>query len=258
MIKNSLKAAFPLTIPVMAGYIFLGVAFGLLIRTAGYPLWYPTVMSLLIYSGALEYAAIPLLAQPFDPLGTFILGLMISARHLFYGIPMLEKYKNAGGLKWPLVHTLTDETFSISSSVDAPEGTDQRWFYAFISFFDFFYWVAGSTLGAVFGDLLPFELKGLDFALTALFIVLFIEQLKTREGLISGFTGLLATACILALFGSERMVILSMLVIIVVLVAGRRIISPAEKPGDTADDSGLGDKLPDACGTVEEEGPENE
>lgn len=222
--KAMLKAVIKQTAPVFAGYIFLGIAFGLLVRTKGFPVWYPVIMSIVIFSGALEFAAIPLLSQPFDPLGTFILGVMISARHLFYGIPLLGKYKDAGVKKPFLIYWLSDETFSICSTVDAPEGLDSKTYYFLISLFDYSYWNIGTLIGALFGNVVGDKAQGLDFALTALFIVLFVEQLKDKRGIISGFTGLLATAVILMLVGSGKMVIVSMIVIVVVLLAGRKVI----------------------------------
>lgn len=227
MTKKSVKILFSYTFPVLAGYIFLGFAFGLLVRTKGFPLWYPSAMSIIIFSGAAEYAAVPLLSQTFDPLGGFILSLMISLRHLFYGLPMLKKYSKdkMGKLRPALIYTLSDETFSIVSTIDPPEGIKPRVFYCGVSFLDFSYWNIGTLLGALAGDLITFNVEGLDFALTALFIVLFLEQLKSKQGIISGFTGFLATAGALVMFGPSNMVLIAMIVILAVLVFGRRFIS---------------------------------
>lgn len=226
MTKKSFKAIFSYTIPVLAGYIFLGFAFGLLVRTKGFPIWYPSAMSIIIFSGAAEYAAVPVLSQAFNPLGSFFLSLMISLRHLFYGLPMLKKYtkERTGKLRFPLIYTLSDETFSIVSTIDPPEGVRPIFFYGGISFLNFSYWNIGTLLGAVAGDLIHFNVDGLDFALTALFIVLFLEQLKTREGVLSGFTGLLATAAALSMFGPDKMIIVAMIVILAVLIIGRKFI----------------------------------
>lgn len=222
--KKYIKLAFIKTIPIMAGYVFLGIAFGLLMRNQGYPAWYPVIMSLVIYSGALEFAAIPLLAAPFDPLGSFALGLMISARHLFYGIPVLERYSTTGAAKPFLIFGLTDETFSLLTSPEFKDGKEPRVFLVLITLFNFLYWNTGTLLGSLAGNFLTMKLEGLDFALTALFIVLFVEQIRNREGLISGFTGLLASAAVLCLVGSGRMVILSMAAILILLLCERRVI----------------------------------
>jgi len=227
MTKKSIKILFSYTLPVLAGYLFLGFAFGLLVRTKGFPLWYPSAMSVIIFSGAAEYAAVPLLSQAFDPLGAFFLSLMISLRHLFYGLPMLKKYSKdkMGNFRPALIYTLSDETFSIVSTIEPPEGIKPRVFYCGVSFLDFTYWNIGTLLGALAGDLISFNVEGLDFALTALFIVLFLEQLKSKQGVISGFTGFLAATVALITFGPENMVLVAMIVILTVLVLGRRCIA---------------------------------
>lgn len=222
--KGKFKSIFVHTIPVLAGYVFLGIAFGLLTRTKGYPIWYAVIMSIIIFSGALEFAAIPLLGAAFDPIGSFIFGVMLSARHLFYGIPMLKKYKNMKAAKPFLIFGLTDETFSILSTVDTPAGVSNKAFYFGVTMLNYLYWNIGTLIGALFGDLVGDKAQGLDFAITALFIVLFVEQLKNKMGVISGFTGLLATAAVLFIVGSGKMVIVSMILIVVILVAGRKVI----------------------------------
>ena len=224
MEKSSFKKIFVATLPVLAGYVFLGIAFGLVMRTKGFPLWFPPVMSIVIYSGALEFAAVPVLAGAFDPIGALVLGVLISARHLFYGIPMLGKYKGMGAAKPMLIFGLTDETFSILSTVEVPEGVKPKHFYLGVTLLDYLYWNLGTVIGALGGDILGDRAEGLDFALTALFIVLLIEQLKNKAGVISGITGLCATAIVLSFFGSANMVIFSMIIIVVVLVAGRKVI----------------------------------
>jgi len=220
--KEYFNKIFVHTIPVLAGYIFLGIAFGLVMRTKGFAVWLPSVMSIIIFSGALEFAAVPVLAQAFDPIGAFVLGVMISARHLFYGIPLLKKYKDVGRAKPFLIFGLSDETFSIASTVDVPEGVKPKHFYFGVTFLDFIYWNIGTVIGALCGDFLGNKAEGLDFALTALFIVLLIEQFKTKAGVVSGICGLLVTALVLICFGSSNMVIISMLVILVLLIAGRK------------------------------------
>lgn len=223
--KQAIKAAWKLTVPIMAGYLFLGITFGFLMKDAGFPFWCPVVMSVIIYSGALEFAAIPLLGAAFDPAGAFVMGLMISARHLFYGIPMLKKYENTGALKPFLIFALTDETFSVSSATEPPEGVERKRFYAAVSFLDHFYWIFGSAVGWLFGTLISFDVGGIDFALTALFIVLFIEQLTTKDGKVGGLIGFAATALALILFGAERMVLFAMLFILSALLLMKGVLS---------------------------------
>lgn len=222
--KKAFSAAWRHTVPIFAGYIFLGITFGFLVKSLGYPAWLPIAMSIIIYSGALEFAAVPLLGVPFDPVGSFIMALMLSARHLFYGIPMLKKYENSGPLKYPLIALLTDETFSVCSSLDAPRGVEKKYFNTIISVLNYFYWVGGTTLGVLIGQFIRFDTTGIDFSLTALFLVLFLEQLKTREGKFSGTIGLVASAAVLLLFGSKSFVVISMVVILAALLSGRRVI----------------------------------
>lgn len=218
------KTIFTYTIPVLAGYIFLGIAFGLLVRTGGYPIWFASIMSVIIYSGALEFAAIPLIGQAFDPLGAFILGVMLSARHLFYGIPMLKKYSNSGIIKPFLIFGLTDETFSILSTVEVPENVKDKDFYVGVTFLHYMYWNLGTLIGAFCGDLVGKKAYGLDFVITALFIVLFVEQMKDKMGIISGLVGLIITLVVLLTVGSGKMVIISMALILAILLAGRKVI----------------------------------
>ena len=220
--RKSPKEAIKLTLPIMTGYIFLGFAFGLLMKSKGYPDYYPILMSVFIYSGALEYAAVPLLAQPFDPIGSFVLGIMLSARHLFYGLPMLDKYKGCKAKPF-LIFGLTDETFSLLSTMEV-EKERRSSFYLQVTAFDYFYWNFGTFLGTMFGGLVSFSLEGLDFALTALFIVLLIEQMKDRKGRISGMAGLLSSAIVLLVFGAENMAIMSMIAILMILLGTRRMI----------------------------------
>lgn len=224
IMAGKIKTVFVYTIPVLAGYIFLGIAFGLLVRTSGFPIWYAVLMSVVMFTGALEFAAIPMLGQPFDPMGCFIFGLLLSARHLFYGIPMLKKYRNTGIAKPFLVFGLTDETFSLLSTVDVPENIKPKHFYVAITLIHYLYWNIGTFIGALGGDIVGDKAQGLDFAITALFLVLFVEQMKKKSGIISGFIGLLATFTVLMIVGRENMVVVSMLTIVVLLVLGRRVI----------------------------------
>lgn len=220
---RALRAAFPATIPVMTGYVCLGLAYGLLMAANGYgPLW-STLMSAIGFGGSMQYAAVPLLVSAFDPLQVFLLTLMVNARHIFYGLSMLERYRGLGWARFPLVYTLSDETFSLVSTLEPPEGVSQRDFFLCISVLDYTYWVSATALGGVLGNLLTFNTKGLDFALTALFVVLFLEQWKRPENRLSGLAGLACAALSLAVFGAERLVIPAMILILAVLLGGRKL-----------------------------------
>ena len=219
---TALRAAFPATVPVMTGYLCLGLAYGLLMQTKGYgPLW-STLMSAVAFGGSMQYVAITLLTTTFDPLRAFLLSIMVNARHIFYGLSLLEKYKGLGRARIPLIYTLSDETFSLVSSLEPPEGVDRRRYYLYISLLDYGYWVGATCLGGLLGGALTFDTTGLDFALTALFVVLFLEQWKQREARPAGAAGILCASACLAVFGPENMVAASMAAILLTLLGGRR------------------------------------
>ena len=220
--KKAFKVAFPHTIPVFTGYLALGMAYGVLMQTKGYGPQWSVLMSILIFGGSIQYIAITLLTTAFNPLQAFILSVMVNARHLFYGLSMLEKYKGLGKIRPLLIFWLTDETYSISSSINPPEGISRKYFYTCISALDYSYWILGTFLGGVVGGLITFNTTGLDFVLTALFVVLFVDQLKGKNGKISGAVGLCSTAAVLAVFGADNMVIISMVVIMAILLIWRK------------------------------------
>jgi len=222
--QQAFTAAFPHTIPVLTGFLVLGMAYGVLMQTKGYGAVWAVLMSMIAFCGSMQFVAITLLTAAFNPIQAFLLSITVNARHLFYGLSMLEKYKGLGKVRAVLIYTLCDETFSISSSVAPPENIDRKYFYLSISLLDYFYWVLGTFLGSVLGSLITFSTKGLDFVLTALFVVLFLEQMTSRENKISGIIGLAGTGAGLFLFGAENLVIPSMLIILLVLLAGRKRI----------------------------------
>ena len=222
--KKLLSSAFKVSLPVMAGYMFMGIAFGLLMTSAGHPAYIPIIMSLTIYSGTMEYAGIALLAAGFNPLNSLVVGIMLSIRYMFYGIPMLSNYKNTGVAKPLLIAGLTDETFSVLTTVEPPEGVKKHSFYIAVTLMDYLWWNLGTLLGVVGGGIIKADATGLDFALTALFIVLFIEQLKDRGSRTSGFSGLALSALMLIIFGGDNMIIAAMAAILAALLGGRRLI----------------------------------
>lgn len=219
---TALKAAFPSTIPVLTGYGCLGLAYGLLMAANGYgPLW-SALMSAIGFGGSMQYVAITLLVTAFDPLQAFLLALMVNARHIFYGLSMLDKYRGLGKVRLFLIYVLSDETFSLVSTLEPPERVARKDFYFWISLLDYSYWVAATALGGLLGRLLTFDTTGLDFALTALFVVLFLEQWKKKENRPAGMIGIACAAVSLAVFGADRLVIPAMVLILAVLLGGRR------------------------------------
>lgn len=222
--RSALMSAFPHTIPVMTGYLVLGLAYGVLMQLNGYGAFWSVLMSLVAFCGSMQYAAITLLTSTFNPLQALLLSLTVNARHLFYGLSMLEKYRGLGKTRLFLIFALSDETFSISSSILPPASINRKYFYFWISFLDYAYWGIGTLLGAMLGKVIPFNTAGLDFALTALFVVLFLDQIKTKVNLVSGLIGIFCTTVCLLLFGADQFAIPSMVLILCVLTIGRKRI----------------------------------
>ncbi len=225
---RAFKAAFPCTLPIFAGFWFLGMAYGIYMSVSGFSFVYPMLMAAVIFGGSLEFVAVSMLLSPFAPVQTLLVALMIQARHLFYGIAMLEKFKGLGWKRWYLIFGMCDETFSINYSTNIPEGTDRGWFMFFVTLLNQLYWVSGSTIGALLGNLLTFNTEGLEFVLTAMFIVIFLEQLLKETQLITAIIGLAASLGCLLIFGADGFLVPSMIVILVALVGLRR---PIEQRG---------------------------
>ena len=218
----AVRAAFPPTIPVLTGYLAVGIAYGVLMAAKGYNFLWSGFISAFAFCGSMQYVAITLLTTAFDPIQAFVLSLMVNARHLFYALALLPKYRRLGKLRYFMIYTLADEQFSLSSSVEPPEDVDPTLFYFSMNLLTWCYWVVSSMLGGLVGGLITFDLTGIDFALTALFVVLFIEQVIPRENRAPGVAGLVCSLVGLALFGPDSMVIPAMVLTMAVLLLGRR------------------------------------
>lgn len=230
MKRKALKAAFPLTLPVMAGYLFLGLGFGILLESKGFSFIWAFFMSVIIYAGSMQYAAIDLLAAGASLLTTAIMTVIIQIRHLFYGLSLIEKYKNTGKKKMMMIYELTDETYSLVATSEPPADVDPGWFYFFISLLDHSYWITGCTLGALFGSLVSFNTKGVDFVMTALFIVLFVNQwLDTKEHR-PALIGVGCSVICLLLFGADSFIVPAMLSILAILSIFKKTLDKEEKP----------------------------
>jgi 4-azaleucine resistance transporter AzlC len=221
-VRKAFSAAFPHTIPVLTGFLVLGFAYGVLMQTKGYSVLWAFLMSAIAFCGSMQFVAITLLTTVFDPVQAFLLSIMVNARHLFYGLSMLSKYKGLGKFRGFLIYTLCDETFSIVCSVEPESSVNRKYFYFFISFLDYFYWIVGTVIGSLIGNLITFNTEGLDFVLTALFIVLFLEQWKKKENRWSGVIGLVCTAVAVFVVGQKNFVVPAMILILLVLTAGRK------------------------------------
>ena len=221
---KALKAAFPHTIPVMTGYLFLGTVYGILMNSSGYNFRWPILMSGVIYAGSMQFVAINLLNSPFNPLNAFLMTVMVNARHLFYGLSMLQKFEDSGNKKPFLIFGLTDETFSILCSTEPPDNVDKQWFMLFITLLDYIYWIAGSAIGGILGSFLSINIKGIDFAMTALFVVVFINQWNSQKNHIPAIVGIGASVVCLLLFGPGSFIIPSMILITAALTLLRKPI----------------------------------
>ena len=214
------KAAFPPTIPILAGFIFLGITCGIYASSLGLPWWVPPLMSICIFAGSAEF-------------------FVINARHLFYGISMLDRFRGLGRKRAYLIFGMCDETFSINYAAKVPKGIDRGWFMFFVSLFNQLYWICGCTLGAVCGTLLAVHIEGVSFAMTALFVVIFLDQ-WLKDGVHAGaWTGILASLGTLIVFGPDGFIIPAMILILIVLTLTRTPVERAlaahdERDGDDA------------------------
>lgn len=226
---KALLAAFPHTVPILAGFLFLGIAYGVYMRTAGFSAIYPIVMSITIFAGSMEFVTVNLLLGAFDPLGALGLTLMVNARHLFYGISMLDRFKGTGAKKAYLIFGMCDESFSINCTAEIPAGVDRGWFMFFVTLLNQIYWVGGAALGGLFGSFITFNTEGLDFVMTALFVVIFLEQWFKEKQHYSALLGIALSLLCLFLLGGENFIVPAMAAIIVSLTLLRK---PLEKAGD--------------------------
>ena len=222
IITRSFKAAFPCTIPILAGFLFLGMAYGIYMNVSGFSFVYPMIMAAGIFGGSLEFLAAQMLLSPFAPLQVLMVSLMIQARHLFYGISMLDNFKDMGWKKFYLIYGMCDETLSINCTAEIPEDCDRGWFYFFVTLLIQLYWVGGATLGGLLGNLITFDSKGLDFVMTAMFIVIILEQWLKEKRHFSEWAGLASSAACLLIFGKDNFMIPAMICILLLLTAFRK------------------------------------
>ncbi len=220
----ALKAAFPHTLPILAGFVVLGMGYGIYLRSSGLPLWYPTVTSILVFGGSLEFLLVSMLLAPFQPISVFFLSLLVQIRHLFYGLTLLKKYRGRGLKSLYLIYSMCDETFSVNCSTEVPEGVDEGWFMFFVSLLNQSYWVISVTLGSLLGGALTKYSEGVEFVMTAMFCVIFIRAMEKKENRISGIIGVVATLFSLIVFGKSVFLIPSMILILIFLFLFREKI----------------------------------
>ncbi|RFB15302.1 azaleucine resistance protein AzlC [Bacillus sp. HNG] len=221
-VLRAFRTAFPFTIPIFAGFTFLGIAYGIYMNSLGFSAIYPILMSLLIFAGSMEFVAASLLIGAFNPFSALFLTLMVNARHLFYGISMLDKYRGKGKKSNYLIFGMCDESFAINSSIKVPENVDKGWVMFFVTLLNHCYWVLGATIGGVFGSFVTFNTEGLEFVMTALFVVIFIEQWMKEEKHLSSLIGLGASIVCLLIFGGSNFIIPAMIAILGLLTLTRK------------------------------------
>ena len=225
---RAFRAAAPQTLPVFAGYLVLGLGYGIYVQSLGLPVWLPPLMGTVVYGGSLEFVLASLLLGSFGPVSAFLMALMIQARHLFYGLTMLQRYRGYGLRSAYMIFAMSDETFSITCSAEPPEGVDRGWFMFFITLLDQFYWVASAAMGAALGAVLPFSTEGVDFVMTAMFVVIFLNQWEKEKQHASAVIGLTAPLVCLRIFGAGSFLIPSMVCILAALLLLRRPIEAKE------------------------------
>lgn len=231
MKTKALRAAFPYTLPICVAFLFLGMSYGFLMRSQGFSFLYPMLMSLFIFAGSMEFVTVNLLLLPtFQPLHAFLLAVMVNARHLFYGLTVLEKFRGTGWKKPYLIFGLCDETFSIHCAVEPPEGVDRGWFMFFTTVLNQLYWVAGATLGALLGYVIRFNSEGIEFVMTALFVVLFLEQWDKAKDHRPALVGLGCSLVCLLVLGSEHFLLPAMALILACFFVLRRRMSKEVTP----------------------------
>lgn len=221
---RALLAAFPYTTPILAGFAFLGFAYGVYMNVMGFPFYYPFLLALVIFGGSLEFVAVSLLLAPFAPLATFLLALLIQAQHLFYGLSLLDTYRGLGWKRFFLIYGLCDETFSIvfTAKRRLPKDVDRGWFMLWITWLNEGYWVLSALLGGLVGGMLPFDTTGLGFVMTAMFVVIFLEQWLHESCHATAMLGILAAGGNLALFGAQSFMVPAMVIILLALLLARR------------------------------------
>ena len=222
MKKKAFRAAFPYTLPICIGFLFLGMSYGFMMRSKGFSFVYPLFMSMFIFAGSMEFVTCNLLLSAFNPIAAFFLALMVNARHLFYGLSMLEKYKNIGWKKPYLIFGMCDESFTINSAVTPPEDVDRGWFMFFVNLLNQIYWVFGATMGALLGYVIHFNTEGIEFVMTALFVVMLVNQWEEHKDHRPALIGLVCPVICLIIFGGDNFMIPSMIFMTASFLAGRK------------------------------------
>ncbi len=225
---RALEEAFPHTIPIFAGFWFVSFAYGFYMNTMGFHFLYPMLMAMIIFGGSLEFVTVSMLLSPFAPWQTFLIALTVQARHLFYGLPMLEKYKDTGWKKPFLIFMMCDETFALNYSATIPYDLDKGWFYFWVSLLNYTYWFTGAAMGGLLGSFIHFDTTGLSFVMTTMFLVIFLEQWLKEGKHYTALIGITVSILALVAFGKDSFVIPAMAGMLAIITLFRK---PIEKAG---------------------------
>ena len=220
-ILKGMKAAFPFTLPVLFGWVFLGLTYGVLMSKIGYNMWWTMLFSAVCYCGSMQFAAIPMMSAGFDPVQMFLVSYLVNFRHTFYGVPLLEKFNDSRPFKAFNIYALCDEQFSIAVTAKKPEELESRYFYFGISFLCLMYWVLLSGLGGAVGHLITFDTTGLDFALNAMFIAMFMQHWKEKKNRPACIIGITVTLLSLIIFGASVFLIPALFAMLLIFWVGR-------------------------------------
>lgn len=231
MYKKAFQAAFPHTIPVLTGYLFIGIAFGVMFQEKGYNALWAVLMSVLVYAGSGQYLAVNFFAPGVSLIDIMFMTFMVNVRHIFYGLSLLERFGRMGKKRLYMIFSLTDETYSLFFITKVPKDVPEDKFLFAVAVLDQMYWVIGSAIGALAGALIPFNAEGIDFAMTALFIVIFTEQWLAGGNRIPAAAGLLFAAALRVICGSDNFILPSMICIMVCLILGRKYIETGRQEG---------------------------
>lgn len=221
---KAFKEAFPVTLPILAGFWFVAFAYGIYMHAEGFSFWYPFLMAACIFGGSLEFVTVAMLLSPFAPFQALMVALMIQARHFFYGIAMLEKYGHMGWKKPFLIFMMCDETFALNYAGSIPRSVDRGWYMLWISVLNYLYWVSGALLGGLLGNVIPWNIKGIGFVMTTMFVVIFLEQLMEEKQHITAVIGAISAVLCRILFGADNFLLPTMFLILLLLTLGRKKI----------------------------------
>lgn len=219
--KKAFRRAFPYTIPVLIGYLFIGTAFGVMYAEKGYSFLWAILMSVLVYAGSGQYLAVNFFVPGYSFLQVIFLTFMVNVRHVFYGISLVDRFNRFGKSRWYMIFGLTDETYSLLCTTNVPEGVDEEKFLLAITLLDQSYWVLGSAIGALADTFLPISSEGIEFAMTALFVVALVEQWMKKKNRIPAALGVVVATLGVMVFGADKFVLPTMIFILLLLFLGR-------------------------------------